>query len=271
MRTGVKQKMNNGSLLSVRKLSKHFGGLNAVDTVDFDVEKDSIKSIIGPNGAGKTTIFNMLAGSFQPSDGTIMFDGKDISKFKAHSVANMGIARTFQNVKLFGNMNVLQNVMTGLHCRTKSGFAGAILRLPSMLKEEAATRASAMKQLEFTGLADKAEFMASSLAFGRQRLLEIARALAMKPKLLLLDEPAAGLNTRETSELASLICKIRDNGVTVLLVEHDMSLVMEISDEVLVLDFGKKLVEGTPREVQNNPEVVRIYLGQDYSQENNRH
>lgn len=256
--------MQGDKILNVTDIKKSFGGLNAVDGVDFDVARGCIKSIIGPNGAGKTTIFNILAGAFPPTSGKIIYKGRDISRLKSYKITCLGIARTFQNVKLFGNMTVLQNVMLGRHCRTKTGFFSAAFRLPSARREEAAICKSALERLEFVGLADKAGLMATSLPFGRQKVLEVARALASEPELLLLDEPAAGLNTRETEEMAALIARIRETGVTVLLVEHDMSLVMDISDEVLVLDAGKKLAEGTPHEVQNDPEVVRIYLGQDY-------
>ncbi len=252
-------------ILTVRNLEKRFGGLAAVGGVDFDVHPGQIKALIGPNGAGKTTIFNMVAGSFKPSAGSIVFGNREISRLDTHRIAPLGIARTFQNVKIFRNMTALQNVMLGMHCRLHSGFLGAAFRTPATIREERHCREKALEWLSFIGLSHLAETNAASIAFGNQKVLEIARALATEPKLLLLDEPAAGLNTRETEDVARLIQRIRDLGITVLLVEHDMSLVMEISDEVIVLHTGMKIAEGKPRDVQNNPEVVRVYLGQDFN------
>lgn len=252
------------TILSVSKLSRRFVGLDAVSEVDFDVQAGGIKAIIGPNGAGKTTIFNMLAGSVPPTAGTITFKGRNITGMKPWQIVPLGIARTYQNVKIFGNMSALQNVMLGRHCRTRTGFAAAAFRLPSARREDRAAREESMRRLDFVGLADKAALPAGAMPFGSQKILEIARALATDPTLILLDEPAAGLNTRETEEMAELIVRIREAGVTVLLVEHDMSLVMGISDIVLVLDSGRKLAEGIPSEVRNDPEVIRVYLGSEY-------
>jgi len=258
------------TLLTATDLKRTFGGLHAVDGVSFTVESGLIKSIIGPNGAGKTTIFNMVAGAFPPTAGSIKFKGRELSGLKSHTITRLGIARTFQNVKVFAHMTALENVMVGRHCRTRTEFIGAAMRLPGAIREERAIREDAMRRLEFVGLASVAETEAGSLAFGMQKTLEIARALASDPQLLLLDEPAAGLNTRETEEIAGLIRRIRETGITVLLVEHDMSLVMEISDVVLVLHLGTKLAEGTPAEIQDNPDVIRVYLGQDYEAANKK-
>ena len=248
-------------LLETKGLHRFFGGLHAVNDVSITVSQGTIKGVIGPNGAGKTTLFNLIAGTIQPHNGEVIFRGKKITALKPHAVACRGIARTFQTTKLFSHMTVLENVMMGRHCRTRCGFISGMLNLPRTWREDKQTKEKALSILEDIGLKEHAFETASNLPFGRQRLVEFARALAMEPELLLLDEPAAGLNIYETKELAKLILWIRDRGVTCLVVEHDMSLVMAICDDVVVLDQGRKIAEGPPRTVQRNPEVIRIYLG----------
>ncbi len=252
-------------ILQVISLRKNFGGLVALDDLTFDVREGQLKSIIGPNGAGKTTLFNIISGIFPPSSGRVRFEEKNIASLAPHLVATRGISRTFQNLRLFANMSVLENVMVGRHCRTKVGLLRSALKFPGVLREERRTTAAAMELLELVGLADSAHRNPGTLPFGKQRRVEIARALATDPKLLMLDEPASGLNVRETEEVGELIQKIRDTGKTVVVVEHDMSLVMGISEEVLVLDHGRRIAEGPPREVQKHPEVLKVYLGEDIS------
>ncbi len=249
------------ALLETKGLHRFFGGLHAVNDVSINVHKGTIKGVIGPNGAGKTTLFNLIAGTIQPHSGEVIFRDKKITALKPHAVACRGIARTFQTTKLFSNMTVLENVMMGRHCRTRCGFISGMLNLPCTWREDKRTEEKSLLILKDLGLAEHAFETACNLPFGRQRLVEFARALAMEPELLLLDEPAAGLNIYETKELAKLILWIRDRGVTCLVVEHDMSLVMAICDDVVVLDQGRKIAEGPPRAVQRNPEVIRIYLG----------
>jgi branched-chain amino acid transport system ATP-binding protein len=253
-------------LLETRGLHRSFGGVQAIRDVSLRVPRGAIKAIIGPNGAGKTTLFNLIAGTIPPQQGEVTFQGRRITAWKPHVVAGLGIARTFQTTRLFPHMTVLENVMVGRHSRTRSGFLAAMLNLPRTWREDRQTRAKAEAILDDLGLRDSAEEMASNLSFGRQRLVEFARALATEPILLLLDEPAAGLNIYETKALSELILKIRDRGVTCLIVEHDMSLVMNISDDVVVLDQGQKIAEGPPRVIQRDPEVIRIYLGDDYAE-----
>ncbi len=252
-------------LLETRNLHRSFGGVHAVKDVSFHVPTGAIKAVIGPNGAGKTTLFNLIAGTLAPHRGDIVFHGKAITGRKPHAVAALGIARTFQTTKLFPHMTVLENVMMGRHTRTRSGFVAGMLNLPWTWREHRHTEEKARTILDELGLAAHAGEIASNLPFGRQRLVEFARALATEPSLLLLDEPAAGLNIYETQELAQLILKIRDTGITCLVVEHDMSLVMNISDEVVVLDQGQKIAEGPPAAIQRNPEVIRVYLGDDHA------
>jgi branched-chain amino acid transport system ATP-binding protein len=251
------------AMLELRSVHKRFGGLHAVNDVSFKVAPGSIKAVIGPNGAGKTTLFNLITGNLPVSAGNIIFQGHEIKGKKPYQVAQFGMARTFQNIKLFHGMTALECVMVGRHVRSHAGFFAGMFSWPSTWKEERSIRDKSMELLELLQIAECADVEASSLAFGQQRAVEMARALAAEPRLLLLDEPAAGLNIYETAEVARLICKIRDMGITVLLVEHDMSLVMDISDEIVVLSFGSKLAEDTPSNIQKNEEVIKIYLGED--------
>jgi branched-chain amino acid transport system ATP-binding protein len=250
------------ALLEIRNLNKRFGGLHAVNDVSFDVHKGNIKAVIGPNGAGKTTLFNLICGALPANSGHVTFDSRAILGFKPYQIAGCGISRTFQNIKMFPGMTALENVMVGLHTKSKSGFWAGMLQLPATKAEQRQVKERAYELLELLDIAQFADIEASSLAFGQQRAVEFARALASDPTLLLLDEPAAGLNIYETAEVARLITKIQQQGVTVLLVEHDMSLVMDISDEIVVLSFGQHIAEGTPSEIQHNPEVIQIYLGE---------
>jgi branched-chain amino acid transport system ATP-binding protein len=250
-------------LLETESLSKSFGGVHAVQEVSFSVRSGQIKGIIGPNGAGKTTLFNLITGVYRPDAGSIRFDGERCVGLAPHQMAERGIARTFQNVELFERMSVLENVMVGRHPRTRAGFISAAFRLGRARGEERLIREKALEILGFVGITEKADWVSSALPFGLQRGLEIARALATEPRLLLLDEPASGLNAVETRDLGRLLGRIRDRGITVLLVEHDMSLTMEICDEILVMDYGRPLAEGTPREIQRNPQVIAAYLGEE--------
>jgi branched-chain amino acid transport system ATP-binding protein len=250
-------------LLETQRLSKSFGGVRAVQEVSFSVRSGQIKGIIGPNGAGKTTLFNLITGVYRPDGGSIRFDGEPCAGLAPNQMAARGVARTFQNVELFERMTVIENVMVGRHPRTRAGFISAAFRLGGARREERLIREKALEILRFAGIADKADWVSSALPFGLQRLLEIARALATEPRLLLLDEPASGLNAVETRDLGRLLGRIREQGITVLLVEHDMSLTMEICDEILVMDYGRPLAEGTPREIQRNPQVIAAYLGEE--------
>ena len=254
--------LETSSLLEASGLTRHFAGLVAVDQVDLAVAEGAIHAVIGPNGAGKTTLFNLISGLIGPSGGSIRFAGQDITTLPVHRRAGLGMARTFQNIRIFAAMTVLENALTGLHSRLDAGLASTILRLPGFRRDERAAVSRAREVLELVGLTGAAETRASALPYGDQRRLEIARAMASRPRLLLLDEPAAGMNPAETEALKTLVRRIRDAGATVLLVEHDMGFVMDLSDRITVLNFGRRIFEGTPIEVRQERSVIEAYLGQ---------
>jgi branched-chain amino acid transport system ATP-binding protein len=253
------------ALLEIRELFKAFGGLQAVNDVSFDVREGSIVGLIGPNGAGKTTVFNLITGNYRADRGTVTFLDHSLVGMLTHRIVQLGVARTFQNIRLFQQLSAVENVLAGRHCRTRAGLLAAALRPPGQCREERGAAERALSELAFVGLRDQAMELAKNLSYGNQRRLEIARALATEPKLLILDEPAGGMNEQETDELIELIRKIQGRAITILLIEHDMSLVMRACESIVVLEYGQKIAEGPPEAIKRNPRVIEAYLGTEES------